>query len=325
VSPKVLRGAFADLVLPPEVMDALGPAVNSGGSIFLHGAPGNGKTAISERLGALVSSEVYLPHAISVDGHVIILYDTLYHQKVADPAEEIDEGTGLVLKETIRDRRFVRVRRPTVFVGGELTMDELDLQYNPHSKVYQAPFQAKAAGGVLIVDDFGRQRMSPAELLNRWIVPLEKGFDNLTLSTGVRFPIPFDCILIFATNLNPRDLVDEAFLRRIQFKVEVRSPDREDYAKIFRIACEAARMEYDRGAVDFLYTEFYDRWRIRPRGCHPRDIIHHIRSLATFEGVPPSLESSMLQRAAQAYFLVVEEEIENGIAPILANDGGIHD
>lgn len=325
VSPEVLRSAFSDLILPSEVMDALGPAANSGGSIFLHGAPGNGKTAISERLGALVSSEVYLPHAISVDGQVIVLYDTLYHERVVDPEDETDDRSGLILRESIRDRRFIRVKRPTVFVGGELTMDELDLQYNPHSKVYQAPFQVKAAGGVLIVDDFGRQRMSPAELLNRWIVPLEKGFDNLTLSTGVRFPVPFDCILIFATNLNPRDLVDEAFLRRIQFKVEVRSPDRASYEKIFRIACDAAGVAYRDGAVEVLYREFYDRWGIRPRGCHPRDIIHHIRSIATFEGSPPSLETSTLQRAAQAYFLVVEEEIENGIAPILANDGGIHE
>jgi predicted ATPase with chaperone activity len=208
------------------------------------------------------------------------------------------------------------VKRPTVFVGGELTMDQLDLQLNPYSKVYQAPFQLKAAGGVLIVDDFGRQRMGPAELLNRWIVPLEKGFDNLTLDTGVRFPVPFDCILIFATNLNPRDLVDEAFLRRIQFKVEVRSPTRKDFEQIFRINCDEAELEYDQEAVDYLFERFFDGYGITPRGCHPRDIIHHIRSIATFEEGEATFHPALLGRAAKAYFLVMEEEIQPGIASI---------
>jgi predicted ATPase with chaperone activity len=192
----------------------------------------------------------------------------------------------------------------------------LDLQLNPYSKVYQAPFQLKAAGGVLIVDDFGRQRMGPAELLNRWIVPLEKGFDNLTLDTGVRFPVPFDCILIFATNLNPRDLVDEAFLRRIQFKVEVRSPTRPDFEQIFRINCDEAELEYDQEAVDYLFERFFDGYGITPRGCHPRDIIHHIRSIAMFEEGEATLHPALLGRAAQAYFLVMEEEIQPGIASI---------
>jgi predicted ATPase with chaperone activity len=325
VSKERLAGAFSDLILPHEVLDALGPAVNSGGSVFLHGAPGNGKTAISERLGSLVSSEIFLPYAITVDGQVVVLYDPVYHRRVSDSSDEAGGHSGLLRAGASHDRRFVRVRRPTVFVGGELTMDQLDLQFNPYSKVYQAPFQVKAVGGVLIVDDFGRQRMSPAELLNRWIVPLEKGIDNLTLTTGVRFPVPFDCILVFATNLNPRDLVDEAFLRRIQFKVEVRSPPRPDFEEIFRMSCEAAGMAFDPAAVELVYHRFYDRFGIRPRGCHPRDILHHITSMATFEGIPPSLDPSLLLRAVQAYFLVVEEEIQPGIAPIPAGSGGHHD
>jgi len=325
VSRQNLARTFGDLVLPPGVMDALGPAVNSGGSIFLHGAPGNGKTAIAERLGSLVSSEIYIPHAIIVDGNIVVLFDPVYHVRVKEPGEEKAGDSGLVRKDFSSDRRFVRVKRPTVFVGGELTMDQLDLQLNPYSKVYQAPFQLKAAGGVLIVDDFGRQRMGPAELLNRWIVPLEKGFDNLTLATGIRFPVPFDCILIFATNLNPRDLVDEAFLRRIQFKVEVRSPGRPEFEQIFSLNCHEARIPYQKEAVDFLFERFFDRYGITPRGCHPRDILHHIQSIATFEGGTPSLHKGLLERAAQAYFLVMEEEIQPGFNSISTSGVIQHD
>lgn len=303
---KDLEAAFADLVLPDGVLDALGPAMNSGSSIFLHGAPGNGKTALAERLGTLTSNIIYLPRALSVHGHVMVLFDPQYHQVVED--EPSDDTTSPLFRDGPRhDQRFVRVRRPTVFVGGNLTMEQLDLQYDPYSKVYQAPFQLKAAGGVLIIDDFGRQRMRPEELLNRWIVPLEKRFDNLTLHSGIKFRVPFDCILIFATNLNPRDLVDEAFLRRIQFKVEVKSPDRAAFEQIFRMSCENADIQFDMNAVDLVYSEFYDAMDITPRGCHPRDILHHVTSLAAFWCVEPSLEPSLLRRAVRSHFLVMEE------------------
>ncbi len=315
VSREVLRAAFSDLVLPEEVMDALGPAVNSGASIFLHGAPGNGKTSIADRLGALISTEIYIPYSLIVDGHIIVVFDPVHHQRVEED-RAAEAGSGLILQESSTDRRFMKVKRPTVFVGGELTMEQLDLQMSEFSQIYRAPFQVKAAGGVLIVDDFGRQRMTPGELLNRWIVPLEKGIDNLTLDTGVKFPVPFDCILLFATNLNPRHLVDEAFLRRIQFKVEVRSPDRKAFTEIFRMNCEQAGIEYHDGAVDFLFRRFYDPHGIRPRGCHPRDILHHISSICAFEGTTPSLEPSLLRRAAQSYFLVMEEEVQSEISSI---------
>lgn len=315
-----LEEAFHDLVLSEDVMDALGPAVNSGGSIFLHGAPGNGKTAIAERLGTLISSEIYLPHSIVVDGNVIVIYDPVYHRPMEDRSESAGDGASLLRASSAVDARFVRVHRPTVFVGGELTMDQLDLRLNPTSKVYQAPFQVKAAGGVLIVDDFGRQRMRPSELLNRWIVPLEKGFDNLTLDTGVKFPVPFDCILIFATNLNPRDLVDEAFLRRIQFKVEVRSPDRQAYEKIFRMNCREGGIQFGEDAVELLFRKYYDRFKIRPRGCHPRDILHHIRSVSSFEGRHPTLDPALLDKAARSYFLVMEEEYQPWVSSISSHD-----
>ena len=307
-----LASAFSDLVLGEDVLEALGPALNSGSSIFLHGAPGNGKTAIAERVGRVTSAEVYLPHAVEVGGNVMVLIDPVYHEQVG-PSSAERFGSGLVRPGGGHDQRFVRVRRPTVFVGGELTMEQLDLQYDPYSKVYQAPFQLKAAGGVLIIDDFGRQRMRAAELLNRWIVPLEKGFDNLTLHTGIKFPVPFDCLLIFATNLNPSDLVDEAFLRRIRFKVEVRSPSREAYEGIFRMNCDAEGMDYDPRAVEILFSEYYEARGFSPRGCHPRDIIHQIQSMAGFKGIPATLSPELLHRAARSYFLVVEEEYQAGV------------
>ncbi len=310
-----LEAAFSDLVLPPEIMDSLGPALNSGSSIFLHGAPGNGKTAIAERMGTLTSSSIYMPRAVIVDGHILVLFDPVYHHPVQEEHNGFDYG-GILKGGPEHDARYIRVRRPTVFVGGELTMDQLDLQFDPYSKVYQAPFQLKASGGVLIIDDFGRQRMRPAELLNRWIVPLEKGFDNLTLHTGVKFPVPFDCILVFATNLNPRDLVDEAFLRRIQFKVEVRSPDRPAFTEIMRMNCEQRGIPYTDEAVETLFSQYYEALGFRPRGCHPRDILHQIESMAAFKSIRPSLAPELLHRAARSYFLVMEEEYQAGVPSI---------
>jgi hypothetical protein len=311
-----LTEAFSDLVFPDAVFDALGPAVNSGSSIFLHGAPGNGKTAIAERLGKLTFESIWLPKAVLVDGHVMTLEDPVYHQRV-DP-EPSDAPTQLLRQDTSSDHRFAHVRRPAVFVGGELTLDQLDLQYDPYSKVYQAPFQLKATGGVLVIDDFGRQRMSPAELLNRWIVPLEKHFDVLSLHTGTKFPVPFDCLLVFATNLNPRDLVDEAFLRRIQFKVEIKSPDKQAFTRILAMECERRGLEFDPQAVHLLFRDYYEPMGFPPRGCHPRDLIHQIESLADFRGVKPSLEPELLHKAAQSYFLLMEEEYVAGI-PSLHN------
>ncbi|UCC23946.1 MAG: hypothetical protein JSU98_09420 [Gemmatimonadales bacterium] len=310
-----LEDAFSDLVLPDGVIDALGPAVNSGASIFLHGAPGNGKTATAERVGRLTSATIFLPRALLVHGHVMVLYDPVFHEKVDHDRQQAPDGVhaSLFNDEPDFDQRFVKIKRPTVFVGGELTLDQLDLQYDPYSKVYQAPFQLKAAGGVLIIDDFGRQRMRPEELLNRWIVPLEKGFDNLTLHSGIKFPVPFDCILIFATNLNPGDLVDEAFLRRIQYKVEVRSPTREAFESIFRLTCDEFDVEYRDEALDLLYSDYYEARNFSPRGCHPRDIIKQIKAMAAFVGVEPELDPPSIHRAAHSYFLVTEEEFSAGI------------
>ena len=318
-----LEAAFADLVLPDGVMDALGPALNSGGSIFLHGAPGNGKTAIAERVGTLTSSTIFLPRALMIQGNIMILYDPVYHHPAEeDPSDRTAMGQSAIFRDGPDfDQRYIKVRRPTVFVGGELTLDQLDLQYDPYSKVYQAPFQLKAAGGVLIIDDFGRQRMRPEELLNRWIVPLEKGFDNLTLHSGIKFPVPFDCILIFATNLNPRDLVDEAFLRRIQYKVEVRSPTREAFEGIFRMNCEEFGVPFRPEVIDLLFDEYYDARSFLPRGCHPRDLIKQVQAMAAFKGVEPALDPAAIHTAAHSYFLVTEEEFSSGIPSLEAGHG----
>ncbi len=317
VSKEELERAFADLVMPEGVIDSLGPAVHSGGSIFLHGAPGNGKTAIAERVGVLTSSTIFLPKALMIEGHEMVLYDPVFHELV-EPERESGRAERAGASTLFRDgpdhdARFVKVKRPTVFVGGDLTMDQLDLQYDPYSKVYQAPFQVKAAGGVLIIDDFGRQRMRPEELLNRWVSPLEKGFDNLTLHSGIKFPVPFDCILIFATNLAPQDLVDEAFLRRIQYKVEVRSPSRSALEHIMRINCEQFGVPFNQDAVELLFSEYYDARGFSPRGCHPRDLLKQIQAYAAYVGKEATLDPESLHRAAHSYFLVTEEEYSSGI------------
>ena len=310
-----LEGAFADLVMPDGVIDALGPAVHSGGSIFLHGAPGNGKTAIAERIGALTSSTMYVPRVVLIEGHEMVLYDPVFHEPVdADESHDGHEHSSPLFKGgPTHDARFVKVKRPTGFVGGDLTMDQLDLRYDPHSKVYQAPFQVKAAGGVLIIDDFGRQQMRPEELLNRWVSPLENGVDNLTLHSGIKFPVPFDCILIFATNLAPQDLVDEAFLRRIQYKVEVRSPTRAAFEQILRLNCAELGVPFREEAVELLFTDYYGARGFSPRGCHPRDLVKQIQAFAAYMGSEPKLDPESLHRAAHSYFLVTEEEYSSGI------------
>jgi hypothetical protein len=212
------------------------------------------------------------------------------------------------------DARYVRIRRPVVMAGGELTLDQLDLQYDHFTKMYQAPFQLKAAGGVLIIDDFGRQRAPAHELLNRWIVPLEKRFDFLTLHTGVKFRVPFESLLIFATNLEPEDLVDEAFLRRIQYKLYVDGPDRDAYTEIFQRVCEKHEIVFTTDAVDFVFRNYYDGAGIAPRACHPRDIVDHVLDVAKYEGVAPHLSTDYLRRACDAYFLVMAGKAMRNVA-----------
>jgi hypothetical protein len=316
VTPDTVTNGFGSLVLESSVFDLLGPAVNSARSIFLHGAPGNGKTTIAEIIATLLGGSVYIPNAVDITGQTMVLFDPSHHVRVPDEptmeAEADDGELSTTAPSWLRavpewDRRFIRIRRPVVVAGGELTLDQLDLQYDYHTRMYQAPFQLKSAGGVLIIDDFGRQRVPPDDLLNRWIVPLEKRYDFLTLHTGVKFRVPFDSLLIFATNLEPKDLVDEAFLRRIQYKIEVTSPDRQALTQIMRLVCEDRGIPFLEASIDFLYDHYYTRG-VEPRGCHPRDIIQHLEDFARYHGAEARPEGELLEWACETYFLVMAPE-----------------
>ena len=296
-----LKEAFAEMVLAPELIHRVGPAVSARKSLFLYGAPGNGKTMLAEAIGRALGGAIHVPHAIEMDHQVIKVYDPVFHG-----AEEPTGGgmEGLPIAGDLLDRRWVKARRPVVFSGGELTLEMLDLNFNDREGFYQAPLQMKANGGVFILDDFGRQIVQPRDLLNRWIVPLDRGVDYLTLHTGRKFPIPFRTLVVFATNLRPHDLVDEAFLRRIRYKIAITDPSREEYREIFRRESERHGVEGADWAVDYLFLEYYEKQGIPPRCCHPRDILEKIVDSARFEGVAPSLDAESLDRVCGSYFLV---------------------
>ncbi len=303
VSHAQLADAFSDLVIDTSLLDTLGPAVNSARSLFIFGDSGNGKTHIAERIAGLFGQVFYLPHAVDVNGQIMVVYDPVYHQTAPEPEATSDAEPDWLRRLPEHDRRFVRVRRPVVLTGGELTLEQLDLQYDEYTKMYQAPFQVKANGGVLIVDDFGRQRVPPRDLLNRWIVPLEKRIDYLTLHTGSKFPVPFDCLLIFATNLDPGSLVEEAFLRRIHYKINMPSPERAQYEEIFRRCCAQRGIPFVPAAVEQVYRDYYEARGIRPRGCHPRDITDHVTDIARFRLTEPELSAELIEDACRTYFL----------------------
>jgi len=299
VNREMVVEGFREMVLDPKVFEIIGPAINSARSLFLYGGPGNGKTFISETIAQLLGGALYIPYAIEVDGQILILYDPVHHTEV--PEEGLDDDW--IREQDPFDRRFVRVRRPVVITGGELTLDQLDLQYDHYTKMYQAPFQLKANGGVLIIDDFGRQRVPSRDLLNRWIVPLEKRLDYLTLHTGGKFPVPFDCLLIFSTNLAPKDLVEEAFMRRIHYKIHVLGPELPQYKEIFRRCSDERGIPYAEWAMPQIYKNFYQRLGIEPRACHPRDILDHFIDIATFVQADRVLTPELLDRACRSYFL----------------------
>ena len=318
-----IREGFEALVLGDELLEVLGPAINSAKSVFLYGEPGNGKTVIAETIARLLGQGgVYIPHAVDVDGEIVLLYDAVFHRTLEpatqqpgapDAADDVD--ALLFPRAGGADRRYAYVARPVVVTGGELTLDQLDLQYDPQARIYQAPFQMKANGGVLIIDDFGRQRVPPRQLLNRWIVPLEKRRDYLALHGGVKFPVPFDCLLLLATNLEPKELVEEAFLRRIHYKVQVPSPSRQQYEEIFRRACRERGIEYDQRAVEFVYRRYYEGLGITPRGCHPRDVTDHVCDFARYLEREPGLTPDLLERACDSYFVVTAPEAMRGSEP----------
>ncbi|HET6343244.1 MAG TPA: ATP-binding protein [Gemmatimonadota bacterium] len=300
IEPEEIQACLSHLVLPGHVLRQLGPAVNSGRSLFLYGHAGNGKTEAATSIARMLKGRVYLPFAVEVEGRIIVLQDAVHHELSAD--ENRDEDSFLSPIPGF-DQRFAHVDRPVVFTGGELALDQLDLKYDAQAKFYRAPVQMKANGGVLIIDDLGRQMVRVDELLNRWMVPLERRMDYLTLHTGHSFPVPFDCLVVFSTNLEPSELVDEAFLRRIHYKIHMENPTREEYEEIFRRACEARGIAYDGAAVDRIFRDYYDGRHIPPRGCHPRDIVQHVCDLARYERREPSLDERSLDDSCRAYFL----------------------
>jgi len=298
-----ILGGFRHLVFDDEFVDTLGPAINSGKSLFLYGHAGNGKTSIAEAIAEMMGTSIYVPYAVEIDGQVISVYDPVAHR---DPDHEFEEGPAkpAFLRDVPNfDARFALVRRPVVMVGGELTLEQLELQFDGQTGVYRAPPQMKANCGVFIIDDFGRQRVRPRDLLNRWMIPLDRHMDFLSLPMGHKLPVPFECLLIFATNLNPTELVEEAFLRRIQYKILVDNPTREEYEEIFKGCCEKAGLAYSQTGVDLIFREFYDKRGVPPRACHPRDIVNHLLDLARYLGANPEVSGRMLGLACRSYFL----------------------
>ncbi len=299
VTQDMMKSALTHLVVSERMLNKIGPAVNSGKSIFLYGPPGNGKTTISEAVGRMVlGTDIWIPYAIDIDGQIVRVFDSVNHEVLEAASNEGASKTGLK-----RDPRWIRIRRPVIMVGGELTMAGLDLVYDDTNKYYEAPFQVKANGGMFLIDDFGRQQVRPRDLLNRWIVPLEKGVDFLTLHTGRKIEMPFFVLIVFSTNLEPRDLVDEAFLRRIRHKIEVGDPSYEEFREIFRKVCETKRVPYDDKGLAYLLQEWYIKHDRKLRAVHPRDLIDQLIDIARYLNRPPRLTKDLIDRAAESYFV----------------------
>jgi hypothetical protein len=301
----ILARGFSELIVNQEMYDRLGPAVNSGKSLFLYGAPGNGKTVIAQGIGRALGSDMHIPHAIDVDGQTITMFDPVNHELTA--ASGAHES---VISSAAHDRRWEQIRRPVVVVGGELTLDMLDLTFNPIAKFYEAPIQMKALGGVFVVDDFGRQRIPPRDLLNRWIVPLESRVDFLTLHTGRKFEVPFNVFIIFATNLKPETLADEAFLRRIPYKIRAKNPTPEEYAQIFAMNCRRRGLTFDEVMVEYLFRKYYTPRKLQMRACHPRDLIEQVVDQCRYQNREPAVTRDLLDIACSSYF--VEESESQG-------------
>jgi predicted ATPase with chaperone activity len=289
IEPEFVSDAMSGLVLPEGTLQTLGLVANSRRSLFMTGPSGNGKTSIATALHTAQHGEIWIPYAIEVDGQVIKVFDLHTHHSV--PVTDIGRY----------DERWIRIKRPIVIVGGEMTIETMDLIYSTTVRFYEAPFQMKSNGGTLVIDDFGRQRVDPHDLLNRWIVPLEGRIDYLTLHTGKKIEVPFEQLLIFATNLDPSDLVDDAFLRRMGYRLFVNAPDKETYSTIFQRYVETNGFEYDPKHLDYVFR-LYDADKRPLRGCEPRDLIQRCADLCRYENRPMAITNELLNLAWRNYF-----------------------
>lgn len=292
-----MRHAFKEVVLDPTILDRLGPALNSGKALFVYGSAGTGKTYVTQRLIRLLDDAALVPHAIAVGEAVIQMFDPAVHVPLVNSSEP-----GLLLEDGY-DPRFVLCRRPLVLTGGELTADMLEVQYDPATRRYQAPLQLKANNGMFILDDLGRQRVSPQVVFNRWIVPMEEGTDHLKLNTGQHFSVLFDLVLVFSTNLDPMDLADEAFLRRIGYKIKFTSLSVDQYHAIWRQVCELHAVDYDPAVCQAVIDKLHVPTGTPLMPCHPRDLIDMALDHAAYEGQADELRTDSLHWAWQNYFL----------------------
>jgi DNA-binding PadR family transcriptional regulator len=298
-SPESLRDAFNDLQLSQRMLDRLGPAINSGRGLFLFGSPGNGKTSIAQRVTRAFGHVVWIPRAIGIDGEVIRLFDPVNHEELP-----LEAGGGL-LDQRMIDKRWVRIRRPTIIAGGELTMSALEVTINTSTGVSEAPLQLKSNCGTLVIDDFGRQRVRVEELLNRWIVPLEMRVDFLNLPNGKKITVPFDQLIIFSTNLEPKELVDEAFLRRVPYKIEVVDPTEQDFRELFAKMAQQLGFPDRPDMIDYLIQTHYRKARRPFRFCQPRDLLLQVRNYCTYRNEPLDVKREYLDMAAENYFAVM--------------------
>jgi hypothetical protein len=304
--PEALKAPFGHLVLKEEMFNNIGPAIISGRSVFIYGPPGNGKTAMARAIGDFMNTaggSIYLPYAFVADNNIITVFDPSLHVIDDTATEYVDDSDATVrklLSTGAIDQRWVRIRRPVIVTGGELNLQMLDLRYNVESKFYQAPIHFKANGGVFLIDDFGRQLVTPKDLLNRWILPLEDRHDFLTVASGKKFQVPFEQLIIFSTNLDPKALVDDAFLRRIRHKVGINAPQRDVYERIFASNCKRLGMNYDASAVDFLYERYYTRGRT-PRASDCRDLLETVQSICRYRRQPVHLTRDLMVEAAASF------------------------
>ena len=296
---KDLEHAFEDLLINPGMFNRLGPAIASGKGMFLFGYPGNGKTSIAERVTKAFGQYIWVPKAIEIAGEVIRLWDPMCH------VLEMPQSSAGLYDCSGFDKRWVRIQRPTIVAGGELTMEMLEVQHNPETNVSEAPLQLKSNCGTLVIDDFGRQKMRVDELLNRWIVPLEKRYDFLNLASGKKMQVPFDQMVVFSTNLEPKDLVDDAFLRRIPYKIEAENPPESDFRQLFEIMCGVVGVPYRDSAVDYLIEHHYVPHQRAMRMCHPRDLLLQVKHYCLYHDVPIELKDEYLDFACQNYFSVL--------------------